>query len=86
MSEKLTAADIEAAFAQAGPRDTSRCTVGRIVHEHEFGDVLEQKIMDAVHYSAPTIARVFKNLGLPPVSSDSVNRHRRGLCRCPKEA
>lgn len=83
--QPLSAADIEAAFA-AGETDLSRCNVGRIIHEHEFGEVLEAKVMDAVHYSAPTIARVFKNLGLPPVSKDAVLRHRRGTCRCPKEA
>lgn len=86
MSKQLTAADIEAAFAEAAAPDRTRCGIGQIVHDHEHGKVLEARVMDAVHYSAPTIVRVFKSLGLPPVSVDTVQRHRRGTCRCPKEA
>lgn len=86
MDKKLTVADIEAAFAEVAAKDKTRCGIGQVIHDHEYGKVLDAKVMDAVHYSAPTIVRVFKTLGLPPVSVDTVQRHRRGTCRCPKEA
>lgn len=80
-SKELTAEEIEAAFAGGG-KDTTRCTVGRIIHEHPHGDVLAAKVDDVVHYSSATIIRVFKNLGLGSMSKDTMTKHRRGECRC----
>ena len=83
MTKQLTAEDIEAAFENATPKRSRRlCRVGAIIHEYP---VLEPRIMDVEHYSAKTIVRVLKNLGLGAVADTSVTKHRKGDCCCPKE-
>lgn len=74
-------AEIEAAFADA-VKDNSKCKVGRIVADSEYGDVIEAKIEDDLHYSAAVISRVLKGLGYGPLSSEAINKHRKGACRC----
>lgn len=79
----LTSEEIAAAFeGQDGQSRAGLCLVGAVIQEYP---VLEDKIMDNARYSAPTIVRVLKNLGLPPLSASTVNNHRKGTCRCPKE-
>lgn len=83
MATKITStrAAVEAAFADAMKKD-NMCPVGKIISEHEAGDVIADKVKDDLHYSATTIARVLKGLGLPPLSTEAINKHRRGACRC----
>jgi hypothetical protein len=81
MSATRSKAEIEAAFAEA-VKDNSMCKVGRIVAESENGDVIAAKIEDDLHYSAAVIARVLKGLGYGPLSSEAINKHRHGTCRC----
>ena len=80
---KPTPAQVEEAFTVAVD---NRCSVGKMLAgmEPAIRAVVEAKIADEVHYSATTIARVCKNLGLGIVSRDKVTEHRRGECRCPE--
>lgn len=82
MTKQLTAEDIAAAFAEASVKPTLRCNVGNVIAENP---ALEGPIMDVERYSAPTVQRVLKSLGLDAPSSDNISKHRRGVCRCPKE-
>jgi hypothetical protein len=83
MSEKPTKKSVEDAFAAAVKED-NLCNLGRLLAEvdPEVRKVIEAKVQDTLHYSAATISRVLKGLGFPPVSSESVSKHRKGACRC----
>lgn len=81
----LSAADIEAAFANAAVKDIRYCGLGNVIHTHEHGQIIAQKVNDAHLYSAKMISRVLKSLGMQ-VSPDVIQRHRRGVCRCPEES
>lgn len=83
MSKVLTAEAIEEAFADAGPRPSrSLCPVGNIIAGHP---ALEDKIMDVEHYSSKFVMTVLRRLEFK-VSDHSITEHRKGECRCPKEA
>lgn len=82
MQKELTAEDVEAAFANAGPvPGKGLCPVGTIIAEHP---ALEPKIMDVEHYASSFVQRVLKGLGFK-VSDHTITEHRKGGCRCPKE-
>lgn len=81
--------DIEAAFDSevSGVRRNSEfCTLGQLLVDlpRDRAAVINTKVKDQAHVSAATIARVFKKLGLPPVSDRTIRQHRQGICRCPK--
>lgn len=80
---KHTKEAVEAAFAEAVKEDTL-CPVGKVLVDAgpEVRKVLEQKLADNLHYSTRLIVRVLKGLGYPPISPDSMNRHRKNECRC----
>lgn len=80
-TKTATRAALEAAF-EAEKKKENMCPIGKIITEHEAGDVIAAKVADALHYSATTIARVLKALDFPPVSTEVINKHRRGVCRC----
>lgn len=83
MTQELTAEDIEAAFAAAGPqRHLKKCAVGQVIEEYP---ALADRIMDVEHYSAKTISKVLRNLGVSTAADTTVTKHRKGECRCPKE-
>ena len=81
MTKQLTAADIEAAFADAVPK-SRLCRVGQIIEDNP---ALGPRIMAVETYSAKTISRVLKTLGFGNVADNTVTRHRKGDCCCPKE-
>jgi len=83
MATKNTSAraEIEAAF-EAVRKQENLCSLGRVIAEHEAGDVLASKVNDTLHYSAATVSRVLKGLGLPSISPETINHHRKGICRC----
>jgi hypothetical protein len=79
----LTAEDIDAAFnAVTVPRSQKKCAIGNLIEEYPG---LESKIMDVEHYSGATISQVLRRLGVSNTADTTVNKHRKGLCRCPKE-
>lgn len=80
---KIDLADLEAAFAAAVKED-NLCNLGRLLDscESDVRTVLETKVSDELHYSAATIARVLKGLGFPPVSPETISKHRKSACRC----
>lgn len=81
--KKITSQDMEAAFAAATMQD-NRCPVGRLYDSVDEATrrVLEAKVEDTAHISAAIIVRVLKGLGFPPISTETVTRHRKGACRC----
>lgn len=85
MGEKKTVSlkELEAAFAAAVKED-NLCNLGKLL-DSVGGDVrtvIDAKVRDDLHYSAATISRVLKGLGFPPVSSETISKHRKGACRC----
>jgi hypothetical protein len=76
-----TKKDIEQAFEAAVQKD-NLCPVGKIIAESEHGDVIAAKVADQLHYSAAVISRVLKNLDFPVTSSETIQKHRKGACRC----
>jgi len=82
-STTLTPKNVERAFEEAVSQDT-RCSLGRMLDgcEPDVRKVIDTKVADDLHYSAATIARVLKGLGFPPVSAETITKHRRSLCRC----
>lgn len=79
--QKITRRAIEEAFEAAVKKD-NLCNLGKIIAESEHGSVIEEKVKDDLNYSGATISRVLKGLGFPPVSTEMVNKHRKGACRC----
>lgn len=79
-SKPITPSDIELAFAEA--QASKLCSVGKIIAEHEHGDFIAGKVNDVLTYSAPTVSRVLKGLGIGPLSTEAVQKHRKGTCRC----
>lgn len=77
--------DVEAAFEEAVKKDRY-CGIGKVIAEHEHGEVIRAKVEDEVHYSAAVISRVLKSLGVGVVSSNLINTHRKGACRCVNES
>lgn len=83
MTQQLTAEAIEAAFdAITTPRSQKKCEVGNVIEAYP---ALEAKIMDVEHYSARTVSRVLRGLGVSTAADSTVQKHRKGDCRCPKE-
>jgi hypothetical protein len=83
MNKELTAEDIEAAFAAAAPAtNTRKCSIGNTIEQYP---VLAGKIMDVEHYSAKTVSKVLRGLGVSTASDGTVTKHRKGDCCCPKE-
>lgn len=82
-STTLTPVGVERAFEEAVSQDTL-CSLGRMLNGcgSDVRAVIETKVKDDLHYSAATIARVLKGLGFPPVSPETITKHRRSLCRC----
>lgn len=81
--KKINRAAMEAAFDEAAKID-NRCNLGKLLDglEADVRRVLESKVENDLVYSAATISRVLKGLGFPPVSSETISKHRRGACRC----
>ena len=76
--------EIEKAFADAVQKD-NLCPIGKVILQSEHGKIIGDKVADDLHYSAAVIARVLRGLGFPPISPESINRHRKGACRCAPE-
>ena len=77
----VTKNDIEAAFAEAVKAD-NLCSLGKVIAEHQHGAVIRAKVEDDVTYSSRVIARVLKNLGIGSFGIETIQKHRRGECRC----
>lgn len=80
-SAALSKKEIEDAFAEAVKAD-NQCGLGKIIAESPHGAVIAEKVADQLHYPATTISRVLKVLGFPSVSTETINKHRKGACRC----
>lgn len=78
---KVTKAQIDDAFSEAVKMD-NRCNLGKVLDATEHRKAIEAKVADDLNYSSATISRVLKQLGFPPVSSETVSKHRKGACRC----
>ena len=74
---------VEEAF-EAAVKEDNLCNLGKVLAgvEADIRRVIESKVADDLHYSAATISRVLKGLGYPPVSSETISKHRKGACRC----
>lgn len=79
-SSKPTLADLESAFA-VERKKTAICPVAKVIAEHEHGPAIEAKVMDVLNYSAPTVNRVLKTFGIG-LSVESIQKHRKGTCKC----
>jgi hypothetical protein len=82
MTDTLTPEAVEAAFGTAPMLGRGLCPTGRLIQEQP---ALGPKIMDVEHYSAAFVMKVLKGLGFG-ISDKSITKHRKGECRCPKEA
>lgn len=82
---KPTKSDIESAF-DAAVREDIYCSLGKILSEQDPATraLLEGRINDNVRYSANVVSRVMRGLDFPPVSANTISKHRQGLCRCPR--
>ena len=76
-----TKQEIEAAFEAAVSADRF-CSLGKVIAEHEHGAVIKAKVDDDVTYSSRVISRVLRNLGIGSFGIETIQKHRKGDCRC----
>lgn len=79
-------AEVEAAFAEVAREERKLCNLGRQLASQpdDLREVFEAKVADVSHYGSETIAKTLKRFGII-VSKDTVNQHRKGTCRCPRD-
>lgn len=82
MVKKMSAEDLEAAFAEE-TESKNLCSLGAALRDMDpdLRAVVASKVDDNIRYSNRVIAKVLKRVDVT-VSAEMVGRHRKSDCRC----